>query len=376
MSTRSPHIRLSFVVLLLTASPAAQALSQSQAASPTATSSSPRDAQLGSRLTQLDPARPREYFELAEEVADLAQRTSNVTPSPDSDSGTASGSSGSILSIRLARELSVIAFEIWRSQPASARIRDPRLGPSCLLLLASIAENPDRARWLRAMAAAIDTEARLNADMLSPVAPGPALDATVLELVSALELLRGGEGRRAARLLDRVAVKELLDRYQILLSPSGITGESERIRRLADEWAICPECRNRRFTRSTGGISLCSTCRGDPGPPLTSTEVLYQLRLEAALLEGVQKSWVAQTLVDGGRPLRDLDPEEVAPSTGVDPALRLWREGRWVPLPAPPKAPSSTPAGTPVLPADTAPAATPAPTNELAQPGASRRDGS
>jgi hypothetical protein len=101
---------------------------------------------------------------------------------------------------------------------------------------------------------------------------------------------------------------------------------------------ICSECKNRRFIKSQQGVRLCPTCGGKPGPKLSQQELLYQLRLESSLLHGVQRSWIAQTVVDGGAPLRDLDPDELAATYRIDPARTRWRNGAWE---SPPTAPSS-----------------------------------
>lgn len=288
-------------------------------ATPTPTSSGTPYAD---RLEALRPENPRAYFEFAEELAET--KSSN----PEN--------------ARLARTLCVLSFELWRN--GRVKTSDPRLGPSSLLLLATIADSAEQAQWLRMVAAAIDPEALTETGHAVEIVRQPVTDTAVLDLVSAMELLRAGEGRRAAKLFEKPEVAQLLAANDRLLSPSGITGEGDRLKRAAADWPICPECRNRRSVRSANGISLCPTCGGDPGPPFSPIEVLFQLRLEAALLEGVQRSWVAQTLVDGGRPLRDLDPQEVALTFGVDPAKTIWRGGEWRdPKPPTPIVPTAKP---------------------------------
>lgn len=261
------------------------------------------------RLEGLNPNRPIDYFLLAEEISD-------------------SRPTGPMLQI--ARDLCVLAFTLWRSD-AAHRQSDPTLGASALLLLAWLAGDPGQERWLIALAAGFDPQGLVRTPALSAVGAAAATDpgAVVLDLIEALELLRGGDGRRALRLLNKPEVFGLLLKHERLLSPAGLTGEADRLKRLAGEWPVCQECRNRRAVKGSEGIRLCPTCAGDPGPPLSAIDVYYQLRLEAVLLEGSQSSWVAQTLVDQGRPLRDLDPEEIAPTFGVDPGKPVWRKLTW-----------------------------------------------
>ena len=298
------------------------------------------DPRIQSRLESLRPESPRAYFELAEEVAELPSITGENRA--------------------LSRQLCILSFELWRG--SDARVTDPRLGPSSLLLLATFAETENQARWIRTIAAAVDPEARTATAQAQEAVRDPVRDSTVLDLVSALELLRAGDGRRAAKILEKPDVSQLLADNERLLSPGGVTGEGDRLRRLAREWPVCPECRNRRSVRGPQGITICPSCGGDPGPPLSAVDVLFQLRFEASLLEGVQRSWVAQTLVDGGRPLRDLDPQEIALTFAVDPKKNVWRDGGWIdpkaPRPAVAKEPGPTakpenapaPAGTPASP--------------------------
>ncbi len=266
-------------------------------------------------LEQLDPANPRRYFETAEEVMRI---------------DTANADSAVALR-RLTQQALVIGLESWRTGPA--RLDDPRLGPSILLALAAVEIDPqsERARWLRVLAAAVDAQGLISASDGEVVATSAKFDdAAVIDVLSALELLRAGEGRRASKLLERPEVFDLLRTYERLLHPAGFSGEADRIRRLAAEWPICSQCRNRRSVKDSTGVFLCPTCRGDPGPTFSDTEVLYQLRLEATLLSGAQQSWVSQTLVDAGRPLRDLDAAEVAPTLNIDPALSIRRNGVWL----------------------------------------------
>jgi hypothetical protein len=80
-----------------------------------------------------------------------------------------------------------------------------------------------------------------------------------------------------------------------------------------------------------------------PGPVLSPSELLGQLRLEAALLRGIHRLWSAQIQADAGEPLRDPRPEDVAMIFRVDPNAVLYRHGKWIPDPARPVPAPSTP---------------------------------
>jgi len=261
------------------------------------------------RLAALDPAKPWGYLELGEDVA--AQAT---TPQ----------------SRTLARTLFVLAYETARKAPPDPRGKtagaDIRV--SVCLALATLSGDESEQRWLRAIASSLGW----NGPQSAAASAGQplAIDPAALDLASALGLIRIGEGRRAAKLLEKPEVSQLLDRTERLLSPAGLTGGASRIKRLMAEWPNCTECKNRRFVKTQDGVRLCPRCGGKPGPKLPQQELLYQLRLESSLLRGVQRSWVAQSVVDGGAPLRDLDPDELAATYRVEPSKTLWRNGVWV----------------------------------------------
>lgn len=311
--------------------PAAPSTAQpkSPAVAPSPTASAPV-ASTAARLSALEPRSPWAYFELGEEIA--AEAADPATKS-------------------LARTLFVLAYETakhsspeQRSQAAGADIRI-----SVCLALATISSSESEQRWLLAIASSLGWNGTQAASGAS-AGQSPVVDPAALELATALGLIRIGDGRRAARLLDKPEVSRLLDQSERLLSPAGLTGGAARVRRLMAEWPICTECKNRRFVKSQEGVRICPTCAGKPGPKLPQQELLYQLRLESSLLHGVQRSWVAQTVVDGGAPLRDLDPDELAATYRVDPARTLWRNGSWV-APAPaipsPNAPATKPESRP-----------------------------
>ena len=74
-----------------------------------------------------------------------------------------------------------------------------------------------------------------------------------------------------------------------------------------------------------------------------------QLRLEARLLHGVQRSWAAQLAADHGLPLDDPDPDELSKVLGFDSHAFIFKDGGWYrvdgtqPGPVSPFAPAARP---------------------------------
>jgi len=296
---------------------------------------------LEARLTALTPDDPRAYFLLAEELAAEVEVAPAARP--------------------LAQSLFALSYELERAAAGgdSGRV-DGAFGRSVCLALASIASRDDERRWLLALARSLDA-ARADPEFDAP-GPGPTRREAALDLATALGYVRSGEGRRAKALLDKPGVFDLLVQYQGLLSGPGLSVGADTIRRYADQWPVCPECRNQRIvTRAGEGggtKSICATCRGNPGPRLSDEEVLLQLRLESALLSGIQRSWAAQVAIDAGAPLRDLDPAELGATYGVDASRPLWRNGQWQTLGGEPAEPQP-PAPAPTLPDRNAPTGPP-----------------
>jgi hypothetical protein len=299
------------VVLVLVAAPPAPPPAPAPVVGPAIVVIGLDAAEIPRRLAALDPARPVDYFELAESLADGAVAT---------DAGREHRA--------LARTLLVLAVDLGRRRAETGDAQGLRLAASACLLLAELAEKPGERRWLTAMAAALASEAP-DAPPPNPLVPPGQSEADAVQLAGALGLLRAGDGRRAAKILTRPEVARLLRENEGLLSPSGERGLAAKIQTQALERPNCPECRNRRFTKGREGVRLCGTCGGRPGPKLSKVELLYQLRLESLLLSGVQRTWAGQVLADDGAPLRDLDPDELAATYGVDVNRTVWRAGSW-----------------------------------------------
>ena len=259
---------------------------------------------LEARLTALTPDNPEAYFLLAEEVAAEAD---------DSES------------VGLARTLYVLAFELDRRSGFGSGV-----APSACLALADLARIEEDRRWLASLAHAIDR--RYERPSWGRVGEA-ATPEQALAAATALGFLRAGETNAARRRLDEPGVRDLLERYELMLSPTNEPGAFARLLRHADEWP-CRECANERIIMRIGPDGtepeLCPTCLGNPGPALSDAELIGNLRLESMLLDGIHRSWAAQAASDLGAPLHDADPEQLAPAFGVDPGRPYRRGGEWV----------------------------------------------
>ena len=264
--------------------------------------------QFGAKLEALQPEDPRAYFLLAEEVADVAQDPADF---------------------ELAKQLFVLAFHLDRAPG-----RTPQISASAVLGLAHLERLDRDRRWLMALAGSLDKR-YAQPDWNVP-ASGSISEETAAKAASAIGLARSGDGREAKKLLEDKAVMDVLRRYERAIGSTGETGALSRIQKYASQWP-CPECGNARVvTKPTDKgpeLRLCGTCRGNPGPKLAAEETVSQLRFESYLLNGIQRSWAAQSIVDLGAPLRDPDPSELAETMGVDVSKPYWRKGAWIAQP-------------------------------------------
>lgn len=282
---------------------------------------------LASRLAALSPDDPAAYFELAELIA--AERWA-----PGAE--------------QLARTLYVLTLELRRTDAnaiGSATDRAGSLAASACFGLAELAHTEEERRWLLAVAGLLQP---VGSPTTGPLATRSIdADSPAFHLATALGLTRAGLGRRAQQHLDRPGVSELLDRYERLLDPAGLDGGARRLRQHIQAWPQCHECRNRRIvttaTRGEVRREVCPQCRGNPGPQLDPREEVLQLRLEALLLQGIHRSWGAQSIADAGAPLRDADPAEIAPVYGINPQNTIFRNGQWTKPPDPEQAHSKHP---------------------------------
>lgn len=260
---------------------------------------------LSQRLGDLDPQTPLAYFELAEEVAAEAD---------------------DIAALQLAERLYVLAFELAR------RAGDRRLAASACLGLAELTRLERTRRWLIAVAAVVDPS-RQSASR-GPAGPSTTFDpVTGLRAAEVLGLVRAGRGREALEAIEEDAVLELLERYDALLSPTGDGGGMQGVVAEARTWPDA-RCFGERVIKERvqgGGVRIdrCPHCKGDPGPDLSAQRLVGHLRYESHLLNGVQRSWSAQMWADGGAPLRDPNPDDLAPVYGIDASATVFQAGAW-----------------------------------------------
>lgn len=268
---------------------------------------------LEARLGALDGTDAMAYFVLGEDVAALG-----------ADEG----------SVRLARELFVIAWEVDREGGGGLG-----LGRSVALALAELAGPEDRG-WLRALAASEGGVAGgVRASWASAVLMGEDAvggDDSARRLAEGLTRLRAGEGVRARAAVRPVSMEEVL-------RGAGLGGEDtawvmERFEALFAE-PRCPVCNNARVVQSGRGPEaryvLCSR-GGHPGPDVGGVGMLRLIRAEALLLGVEGRTWGGQFLVDRGAPVRTLDASSLAEVFGVDAGARVYEfeagavtRGRW-----------------------------------------------
>lgn len=241
------------------------------AAGPAAPPSAP---DWSARLTALDPARPIDYFNLAEEVADAA-----TTPADR----------------ELARHLYGLA----------GALAPQELGRSAALAQATLADDLRQRRTLYALASLLN--ASDDGSTPSDVARARPSPQHAVALSEAFSQLRRGQGPRALSLLKTPEVGALLDDYGMRL-PGG-----------AD-----------RFRED------CKSFKGGLRPSFPNDQLLTMLEIEKAVLgsavlptERASTSWSSALVETGGAPLLEVDTAKLDVAFGVDPARSIWRKGQW-----------------------------------------------
>lgn len=222
--------------------------------------------QLDRRLSALDPSRPADYVALAEDVVDHASGASQ-----DADRA-------------LARHLAALAGAL-----------DPRgSGRSAALFLAELAASDAERARMSAVAAFLDPA--------SDAAEQRAADAdAALALLRAFSHYRRGEAQRARDALARGQAAALLDRH-----PAILQGGSARF--LAD----------------------CEAMRNSGAPAISPQQLDALQALAAGAIAGAPRTW-SEAIAHGGlTPLAEVDLADPQGIFGVDPALCVWRGGRWV----------------------------------------------
>lgn len=264
----------------------------------------PAAAPLVERLEALEPTTPEAYFTLGEEVAAEAKSESDFA---------------------LAQHLYVLTIVLASDRPGSAT-----LAASACVALADIsrAESDRRALW--SLARLLDQ--RYGVRDWSRSTEIAVTDDVAFLTATVLGKIRAGWGTTVLGDLRRPEVSGLIQRYSALITGSITQNILPELERQAQAWP-CPECRNQRVVtkRHTGEVerALCYTCGGNPGPQLTTDQLVGQLRFESFLLNSRQRSWGAQVAADLGEPLRDADISVLPLRFSVDASLVYYRDGAW-----------------------------------------------
>jgi hypothetical protein len=265
---------------------------------------------LEARLHDLDGSDALAYFRLGEDLAYLTDDPRATT---------------------LAKQLFVIAWEVDRAQPDDGKLG---LGRSVCLALADVS-GPRERRYLLALAdslpgagehavaawiAAVQRDTR-NAGGVQ-INPDDRRS-----LVEAIARFRAGDGAEVINILEDLDATRVL-RAAGLPADDAVT--VVRSLRTIEAEPRCPRCRNSRLIRTgpdddTGlRYELCPNCGGHPGPNLTDRQLAGLFRAEALLLRASATTWAGQRLIDGGSPIRTLDPAGLAASVGVSPNARRY----------------------------------------------------
>lgn len=227
-----------------------------------APSSEPWDA----RLSQLDPARPIEYLELAEEIADGLAKDA-----------------GDEARRRLARELYALAGALDAA----------RLGRSAMLGIATLAETDDARERAELAAELVGGRGVARASL--------RVEPAALEALSrAFSFYRRGNGTKALAALRQSGADLLLDAIG-----DGIPGGAQAFRN---------ECRAMR-----GANRL-------PADPDLEGRLLM---VELALRRGDARGVGLGILLEGDAPLPEIDLSDPQALWGVNPKRAFWRDGGW-----------------------------------------------
>jgi hypothetical protein len=277
------------------------------------------------RLEALTPARPVDYYLLGEEVAAEASTYAD-------------------------RQLAITLF-VLAAELDLRRGGRPVTASAAYIALADVITSERDRRWLLYLARTLDPR-RVSPEWLGRIA-APTVESPVYQIATGLGLIRSGHGVQARQMLEKPEVQAALVRLEPLLRNLG-AGTLTQLNREAKLWP-CPDCSGARVIKrgNPPEAKICNHCKGDPGPSLTESAFLGQLRFEALLLQGSQRSWAAQVASDGFAPLRDSDPSSLPVVFEVDVSKVLWRGGQWVVDPSAPPPPKPKPEpepGQPVAP--------------------------
>jgi hypothetical protein len=230
------------------------------------------------RLAALDPARPLDYLELAEEVADALP------------------ASGADADRQLARRLYALAGLLDRE----------RLGRSAALGLLGLESDRLQRQRLEAVARLLAPTASVEAAAFERIDADAAV--AVSESFSALRRGRGSQGTSALRVSG---ADELLDRYG-----ASMPGGAKRFRE------------DLKVFRS-----------GTMRPEIDRARRTAMFAIDDAILSAAAERPDARFSTDlargGDAPLLEVDSMRLEAVFGTDRSRPIWRDGQWVAVPVP-----------------------------------------
>lgn len=235
---------------------------------------------LEERLAALDPVRPSDYFELAEEIADAPR-----DPNDRELARVLYGLAGTLDPPRYARSAALgiadLAIDRVTGQATDDRLRRRLLGVA--ILLEREGGDADLSTALR------------------PTRPSPQ---AALLLSESFSHVRRGQGPRALSAIRSPEVDALLESYG-----RALTGGASRFR------------------------EDVRTFRGGLRPAFAPAQRLAMLAIEEAALASSfpakPRSWSSVLVERNGRPLLEVDAARLDEAFGVDPSRPWWRDGRW-----------------------------------------------
>ncbi len=221
------------------------------------------------RLESLKPSNPLAYFELAEEIADAA----------DDD-----------YHRNLAKHLFALAGVLDQKS----------LGRSACLALADMESRIHRKKRLLALSDLLDERGGsvswIQTTQVKQINPRAAMAVS-----EALSHYRKGNGNLAITALGKTGATELLE-----AAGGVLRGGAQRF------------------------IEDCKLYRSGRSPKISNNDLILMLQLEVALLAGDARTWSADEMLTNGRPLLEVDPDNLQQTLSVNVSLAYYRNGQWV----------------------------------------------
>lgn len=232
------------------------------------------------RLERLNPNMPSAYFELAEDIADVA-----VTKEEKD----------------LARTLFALSGALDRE----------RYGRSAALALAQLAEDLQRRRALTALASLLGDRKGATGDWSGGDGRSVTGEATIsltaaIAVSEAFSHYRRGQGQRATSALRNPEVEAILVRLGTG-SPGGVDRFREDLR--VYKGGLRPQV---------------------AGDALGAMLAIEEAALAAAASAAEPRSWSSTLIETNGRPLIEIDAARVDEAFGVNSSRPYYRKGRWV----------------------------------------------